>query len=56
MKTEILKKLPWKKILKLGGITAVGVSAVMSANDTDENVQELLKKLAKKAVSKGQES
>ena len=56
MKTEILKKLPWKTILRAVGYTAIGGAAVMSAAKADENTQAVIKKLAEKTVSKGQKS
>ena len=56
MKTQILKKLPWKTILRGVGYTAVGAAAVMSAAKADENTQVVIKKVAEKIVSKGQES
>lgn len=51
MKTTLLKKVPWKTVLKIGGVAALGVSSVLSALDTDEKTQELVKKLAEKSVS-----
>lgn len=56
MKTEILKKLPWKTILRVVGYSAVGGAAVISAAKADENTQVAIKKVAEKIVSKGQKS
>lgn len=47
----LVKKVPWKLVCKVAGITLVGVSSVMSAMDTDEKTQALVKKLAEKSVT-----
>lgn len=52
MKAELLKKVPWKKVLKVAGATALGVSSMMSAYDTDKNVQKVVKMAASKIVTK----
>lgn len=51
MKAKLLKKVPWKTVLKVGGVAALGVSSVMSAMDTDEKTQAFVKKLAEKSAS-----
>ena len=51
MKTKLLKKIPLKTVLKIGGVAALGVSSVMSAMDSDEKTQVFVKKLAEKSMS-----
>lgn len=48
---KLLKKVPWKGVLKVGGIIMVGVSSVMSAYDGDEKTQAMIKKVAEKYMS-----
>lgn len=46
---NLLKKVPWKAVLRVAGYAAVGVASVWSAVDTDEKTQEFVKKLAEKS-------
>lgn len=47
----LLKKVPWKTVLKVAGVTAIGASSVMSAMDTDKKTQEFVKTLAEKSTN-----
>lgn len=50
-----LSKVPWKKVLKVGGKVGailVVASGVSKAAELDENTQELVKKIASKSVKK----
>ena len=52
MKTALLKKVPWKGVLKGVGVCALGVASVMGAFETDEKVQKAVKMVASKTLEK----
>ena len=53
---EVLSKVPWRKVIKVVGVTALGTASVMGAMETDDNTQKMLKKVAAKIVKKEMES
>ena len=50
MKTALLKKVPWKGVLKTFGVVAIGVASAMGAYETDAKVQTAIKKVAEKSL------
>lgn len=52
MGISLLTKVPWRKVIKVIGVTSMGVASVMGAMESDEKVQKVIKKLATKAINK----
>ena len=43
-------KIPWRPIIKVIGVVAIGTSSVLGAMETDEKVQKVIKKVASKSL------
>ena len=48
MDLSFLKNIPWRKVVKVVGITATGVASVLGAIERDETTQKVIKKVASK--------
>lgn len=52
MKTALLKKVPWRGVLKGVGVVAIGAASMMGAFESDKKVQQAVKMVASKTVEK----
>ena len=52
MKMTVLKKVPWRKVIKGVAVCATGAAAMMGAYETDEKVQKVIKMAASKMDKK----
>ena len=43
-------KIPWRPIIKIIGVVAIGASSVLGAMETDEKVQKVIKKVVSKSL------
>lgn len=53
---SVLAKVPWRKVIKVVGVAALGTASVMGAMETDEKTQKVIKKVAGKLVKEEVES
>lgn len=52
----VLSKVPWRKVVKVVGVAALGTASVLGAMETDEKTQKMIKKVASKVVKEEVES
>ena len=45
-----MMKVPWRIVLKVVGVTAVGVASAMGAAESDKKVQKVIKMVASKSL------
>lgn len=53
---KVVKNIPWRKVIKVVGVTALGTASVLGAMESDDKTQTMIKKVAAKVVKNEMES
>ena len=52
MGINLLTKVPWRMVTKIGGVVLLGTASVLGAMETDKTTQKVIIKLVSKAANK----